>query len=116
MRHRKGNSKLGLPTDQRMALLKNGALSLLQLGHIETTKTRAHQIARLTEKLITFGKEDTVHARRKVYRFIPDRSVIKSIFSDIAPKYKGVSGGYTRITSIGFRRGDAAPIVLLELR
>ena len=115
MRHKKGNTKLGLPTDQRLALLRNGVLSLIQVNKITTTHTRAKAIARLAEKLITMSKHDTVQARRNVYKYIPNRTIIKQIFTDLAVKYKEVSGGYTRITRIGIRKGDAAPISLLEL-
>jgi large subunit ribosomal protein L17 len=116
MRHRKGNAKLGLPTDQRLALIKNGVLSLFENNSIKTTNTRAKQIAKMAEKLITLGKSDSVHSRRMVYKYVPNRTVVKNIFTEIAPKYKEVSGGNTRITKIGNRKGDNAPISLLELR
>ena len=116
MRHRKGNAKLGLPTDQRLALIKNGVLALFTNKKIKTTNTRAKQISKMAEKIITLGKTDSVHKRREVYKLVPNRDVVKSIFSEISPKYKADNGGYTRITKLGFRKGDAAPISLLELK
>jgi large subunit ribosomal protein L17 len=115
MRHQKGNSKLGLPTDQRLALIKNGAKSLFTHGKIKTTTTRAKEISKYAERVITKAKGDNVHARREVQRLLNDKEVLGIIFKDIVPKYKEVNGGYTRIVKFGIRRGDAASVSVLEL-
>jgi large subunit ribosomal protein L17 len=88
---------------------------LLTYQTIKTTDTRAKDVRSIAEKIITTAKVDTLHARRQVRRFIQDETLIHHIFTQIAPEFKGVSGGYTRIVRIGTRRGDAAPIVQLSL-
>ena len=115
MRHQKGNKKLGKPTDQRLALLKSLVISLFTYNRIKTTDTRAKEAKRMAEKVITLGKEGTLHARRQALQIIPQKDVVKNVFSNIAPKYKNRDGGYTRIVKIGPRRGDSAPISILEL-
>ncbi|OGI06993.1 MAG: 50S ribosomal protein L17 [Candidatus Margulisbacteria bacterium GWF2_35_9] len=115
MRHRNGNKKLGLPTDQRLALITNGAKSLFTYKQIKTTTLRAKQISRYAERIITKAKKDNVTARREVMKMINDPKVLKIIFNDIAPQYKETPGGYTRIIKYGIRRGDAASVSVLEL-
>ena len=115
MRHRKGNKKLGKPTDQRIALLRSLVISLLTHTKIKTTVTRAKEAKKVAEKLITLAVNPTLHSRRIALRILPNADVVKHLFSDIAPKYKERKGGYTRIYKIGARRGDSAPIALLEL-
>ena len=107
--------KLGLPTDQRMAMLRSLTTSLLKHGKIETTVTRAKETKRLAEKMITLGKRGDLHARRQVLAFITEEEVVKDLFDNIAPKYAERNGGYTRILKMGPRRGDAAEMVILEL-
>jgi len=115
MRHRKGNKKLGLPTDQRLALIRNGAKALFENKQIKTTTQRAKQISRYAERIITKAKTDDVHSRREVMKMINDPKILKIIFSDIAPQYKETPGGYTRVIKLGIRRGDAASVSVLEL-
>ena len=120
MRHRVQGRKLGLPSDQRMALLKNQVRQLFEHGHIFTTETRAKEVRRMAEKIITRSKQDTLHARRMVRRVVAPNVVggedyVKRVFDDIAPRFRDRPGGYTRIIHVGFRRGDAAPMVKLEL-
>lgn len=116
MRHRKGNAKLGLPTDQRMALIKNGARALLIHKQVQTTDRRAHQISRYVEKMMTVAKANTVAARREVLKFVSDKEVLKILFSqEMLDKYRAIKGGYTRIVKSGIRRGDAASVSVLEL-
>jgi len=120
MRHRVQGRKLGLPSDQRMALLKNQVRQLFEHGHIVTTETRAKEVRRMAEKIITRARQDTVHARRITRRVVAPNVVggedyVKRLFDEIAPRFRDRPGGYTRIIHLGFRRGDAAPVVKLEL-
>ena len=110
-----GTRKLNLPTDQRMALLRNMVTSLLENGKIETTETRAKEARSLAEKMITLGKTNTLHSRRQALAFITKEDVVTKLFAEIAPKYADRNGGYTRIIKIGPRRGDAAPMAIIEL-
>ena len=107
--------KLNLPTDQRMALLRNLVTSFLENGRIETTVTRAKEAQSLAEKMITLGKANTLHSRRQALEFITKEDVVTKLFAEIAPKYADRNGGYTRVIKTGPRRGDAAPMAILEL-
>jgi len=115
MRHRVAGRKFGLPSDQRRALLKGLVRSLVKYGQIETTETRAKDLRGIVEKVITTAKTNDIHSRREARKWIPDESLVKVLFDDVAPKFANRPGGYTRMTKIGFRRGDAAPMVKLEL-
>ena len=110
-----GTRKLNLPTDQRMALLRNLVTSLLENGKIETTVTRAKETRSLAEKMITLGKTNTLHSRRQALAFITKEDVVKKLFDEIAPKYAERNGGYTRVIKTGPRRGDAAPMAIVVL-
>lgn len=110
-----GTRKLNLPTDQRMALLRNLVTSFLENGRVETTLTRAKEAQSLAEKMITLGKTNTLHSRRQALEFITKEDVVTKVFNEIAPKYADRNGGYTRIMQTGPRRGDAAPMAILEL-
>lgn len=110
-----GTRKLNLPTDQRMALLRNMVTSLLENGKIETTETRAKEARSMAEKMITLGKTNTLHSRRQALAFITKEDVVTKLFAEIAPKYADRNGGYTRIIKTGPRRGDAAPMAIVEL-
>ncbi len=110
-----GTRKLNLPTDQRMALLRNLVTSFLENGRVETTLTRAKEAQSLAEKMITLGKTNTLHSRRQALEFITKEDVVTKVFNEIAPKYADRNGGYTRILKTGPRRGDAAPMAILEL-
>lgn len=110
-----GHRKLGRPTDQRMAMLRNQVTSFLKTGKIETTVTRAKETRSLAEKMITLGKRGDLSARRQALSFITEEEVVKKLFDDIAPKYAERNGGYTRMYKVGPRRGDGAEIVILEL-
>ncbi|MBC8382517.1 MAG: 50S ribosomal protein L17 [Candidatus Cloacimonetes bacterium] len=115
MRHRKkGTTSFGRLLGQKKALLNNLVKALLQNERIETTLTRAKETGRLSEKLITYGKKGTVHARRQAYKILKNRDLVKKLFDEIAPKYKSRNGGYTRVIKTGFRIGDAAPTAIVE--
>ena len=107
--------KLGRPTDQRIAMLRNLTTSLLENGKIETTVTRAKEVRSTAEKMITLGKTNTLHTRRQAMSYITKEDVVKKVFDEIAPKYADRNGGYTRIIKIGPRRGDAAYMCIIEL-
>lgn len=107
--------KLGRPTDQRKAMLRNLVTSLLREGKITTTDTRAKETKRMAEKMITLAKRGDLHARRQVLSYVYDETVVKNLFDEIAPKYAERNGGYTRILKLGPRRGDSAELVILEL-
>ncbi|MDP4088050.1 MAG: 50S ribosomal protein L17 [Bacillota bacterium] len=107
--------KLGLPTDQRIAMLRNLVTSLLKHGKIETTVTRAKETRSLAEKMITLAKRGDLHARRQVLAFVTEEDVVANLFDNVAPKYAERKGGYTRMYKIGPRRGDGAEVVILEL-
>jgi len=110
-----GHRKLGLPTDQRRAMLRNLVTSLLKHGKIETTDTRAKETRSIAEKMITLGKRGDLHARRQVLSYVREELVVKNLFDNVAPKYAERNGGYTRMIKKGPRRGDGAEIVILEL-
>ena len=110
-----GYRKLGRPTDQRRAMLRNLVTSFLKHGRIETTDTRAKETRSLAEKMITLAKRGDLHARRQVLSFVTEEAVVSNLFENIAPKYSERNGGYTRMYKVGPRRGDGAEIVILEL-
>ncbi len=110
-----GYRKLGRPTDQRRAMLRNLVTSFLKSEKIETTEARAKETKRLAEKMITLAKRGDLHARRQVAAFVQEKEVVEKLFSDIAPKYAERNGVYTRIYKVGPRRGDASEVVILEL-
>ena len=107
--------KLGRPTDQRIAMLRNLTTSLLENGKIETTVTRAKEVRSTAEKMITLGKTNTLHTRRPAMSYITKEDVVKKVFDEIAPKYADRNGGYTRVIKTGPRRGDAAEMCIIEL-
>ncbi|MBR2520924.1 MAG: 50S ribosomal protein L17 [Oscillospiraceae bacterium] len=107
--------KLGRPTDQRIAMLRAMTTFLLESGKIQTTFTRAKEVSRVAEKMITLGKKNTIAARRQASITVTKPDVLKKLFDEIAPGYEQRNGGYTRITRIGQRRGDAAEMAVLEL-
>lgn len=110
-----GTRKLGKTTDQRKAMLRQQVTDLLDMGRMETTVFRAKEIAPLAEKMITLGKKKDMAAYRQALAFITREDVAKKVFDEIAPKYAERNGGYTRITRVGFRRGDAAETAVIEL-
>ena len=139
MRHRVAGRKLGLPTDQRLALLRGLVRSLIMHEAIETTEPRAKEAKPMADKLITLAKRNTLHARRQARKLLPaprtpkgmmsahgdaqkkmreemrSQDALKRLFEEVGPKFEDKQSGFTRITKIGFRRGDGAPIVKLEL-
>jgi large subunit ribosomal protein L17 len=109
-----GTRKLGRPTDHRRSMLRGLVTYLLENGRIETTVTRAKEVRAMAEKMITIAKTDTLHSKRLVLAYITKEDVVKKLFDEIAPKYRDVKGGYTRIVKTGPRRGDAAEMCIIE--
>ncbi len=107
--------KLGRATAPRMAMLRALVTFLLENGKIETTVTRAKEVRSLAEKMITLAKVDDLHNKRMAMAFITKKDVVRKLFTEIAPSYEGIGGGYTRITKLGPRRGDAAEMAIIEL-
>ena len=110
-----GTRKLGRATDHIKAMLRARVNFLLENGKIETTVTRAKEVRAMAEKIITTAKDGSLHSKRQVYSYVTKESVAKKVIDEIAPKYKEVNGGYTRIIKIGPRRGDAAEMAIIEL-
>jgi large subunit ribosomal protein L17 len=110
----KGPRLGGSPAHQRH-ILANLATALFQHGKITTTETRARRLRPVAERLITFAKRGDLHARRQVLATVTDSSVVHTLFADIAPTFATRDGGYTRITKIGPRKGDNAPLAVIEL-
>ena len=115
MRHRTGYRKLSRPTDQRMAILRDMSMALLRHGKIKATEKRAKEAVRMVSRVITLAKKGDLPARRMAAAMIPDQGLIKDLFNTVAERFGDRAGGYTRLTKIGFRRGDSAPLVLMEL-
>lgn len=115
MRHLKDGRKLGRTASHRRALLANLAVSVIQHKHVRTTTAKAKEARRLVERMITHAKKGTVAARRHVFSKLRQRTAVTELFNEIAPKYAGRQGGYTRVLKLGRRQGDGAEISVLEL-
>ena len=115
MNHKVGFNKLGLKSSHRKALHRNMATSLLRYERITTTKAKALAVRRTVEKMITRAKVDSVHNRRIIAKDIKDKEILAKLFTEIGPRYVGRPGGYTRVLKLGWRKGDAAETVILEL-
>lgn len=115
MRHAKKGRKLGTDASHTTAMLRSLAAALLANERIKTTETRAKEVRGLTERIITWGKRGDVHARRLALAELGDVALVKKVFDDIAPRFAEREGGYTRILKLGPRKGDAAPMVIIEL-
>lgn len=115
MRHRITGRKLSRPTDHRMALLRNLITDLLRYEKIVTTEAKAREARPLAEKLISLGKEGSLHSRRQALAFVWDENVVDKVFNELGPKYAERPGGYTRLVKLGPRVGDGAPMAQLEL-
>ena len=109
-----GTRKLGRATANRTAMLRAMVTFLLENGKIETTVTRAKEVKAMTEKIITKAKENDLHSKRQVYSYITKETVAKKVMDEVAPKYADRNGGYTRVTGLGPRRGDAAEMAVIE--
>ena len=115
MNHKNGFNPLSRTTAHRRAMSRNMVTSLFRYERITTTKAKALEVRKAAEKLITRSKVDSVHNRRQAARYIQDDIVLAKLFNEIGPRMKDRAGGYTRILKLGFRQGDAADMVILEL-
>jgi large subunit ribosomal protein L17 len=115
MRHGRKVKKLGRTESHRKAMLANMAASLIAYQTIRTTDAKAKEVRRLAEKLITLAKRGGLHAHRQVYDVIKDRKLVKKLFDEIGPKFQDRTGGYTRVSKLGPRKGDGAPLSVVEL-
>ena len=114
MRHQKKTVKLGRTAEHRKALLANQVCSLIEHQRIRTTLAKAKAVRPLAEKMVTLGKNGSLHARRTALAVLRQKSAVKKLFDDIAPRSASRNGGYTRIIKLGQRKSDAAPIAFLE--
>ncbi len=115
MRHRKKSERLSRPRAQKKALVKSLIRALVINERIITTTSRAKYIRGQIDKLITWAKKGTLSSKRLVYRLLEDHALVKRLFNDIGPRFKGINGGYTRILRMGNRKGDGASLSLIEL-
>lgn len=116
MRHARRELRLGRTSEHSQATLDNLARNLLRHGRIRTTVAKAKVSRRVVDRLITLGKDGSVHARRQAYRILQDRGLVKRLFADIAPRFLDCQGGYTRVLKLdGARHGDGAQTAILEL-
>ena len=114
MRHGYQQKKFGRPTAHREAMLRNMVTSLLKHEKITTTDTKAKELRKLAEKMITLGKRGDLHARRQALAVIRERDVVEKVFGELSERYRERQGGYTRIIKGGFRAGDNAPESIIE--
>ena len=128
MNHNKSYRKLGRRSDHRLAMMKNMTISLVNAERIETTVTRAKELRKFVEKVITLGKKynnfnlennderaKAIHLRRQAFVFLRNEEAVAKVFKEIAPKYMDRNGGYTRIIKTDVRRGDSAELAIIEL-
>lgn len=115
MRHNKTGRRLGRNASHRDALFRNLVTSLFQHGKVQTTDAKAKELRRVAERLITLGKKGDLHARRRALAYVRDKEVVAKLFADVSSRFATRPGGYTRIIKLWARRGDAAPISVLEL-
>jgi large subunit ribosomal protein L17 len=115
MRHLKQGRKLGRTSAHRKALLRNLATALLEHERIITTEPKAKELRRVADKLVTLGKRGNLHARRQAFQVVQSNAVVQKLFNEIAPRFAGRQGGYTRILRLGYRPGDAAAMAVIEL-
>jgi len=109
------NRKLGRKSDHRIAMMRAMVTYLLEKGSIETTVQKAKELRSVADKMITLGKNNTLHSKRQALAFITKEDIVKKLFDEIGPKYMDRVGGYTRIYRIGPRRGDAAEMAIIQL-
>jgi len=115
MRHQRSGKKLGRDSAHRKALYANLTASLIEHGRIRTTETKAKAVRPVAEKMITLGRDGSIHARRQALAYLRTQEVVHKLFSEVAPRFKERPGGYTRIVKLGPRQGDSAPMAYLEL-
>ena len=115
MRHRKAGRKLSRSASHRKAMFNNMVTSLIHNERVQTTDAKARELRRFAEKIITLGKRGDLHARRLAARTIRDKDALHKLFAELGPRYESRPGGYTRLIKLGFRKGDDAPVTMVEL-
>ncbi len=115
MRHRLGLRKLNLTSSHRLAMLRNMTVSLLRHEAIKTTLPKAKELRRVAEPILTLGKNPSLANRRLAFARLRDRDIVTKLFDELGPRYANRNGGYSRILKFGFRKGDNAPMALVEL-
>ncbi len=115
MRHLKKGRKLNRTASHRRALMRNLVTSLLRQERIQTTDPKAKELRAWVDRVIGLGKQGSLHARRQALGIVQDEAVVHKLFETLAPRYKGRPGGYARIVKLGWRRGDRAPLSIVEL-
>jgi large subunit ribosomal protein L17 len=114
MRHLNQGRKLNRTSAHRKALFKNLVLALIRHGRIRTTDAKAKELRRVADRMVTLGKKNDLAARRRAFAFVQSHEAVQKLFNEIAPRFKDRNGGYTRVVKFGFRRGDAAPLSIIE--
>ena len=114
MRHMNQGRKLNRTSAHRKALFKNLVLALVKHERIKTTDAKAKELRHFADRMVTLGKRGDLAARRMAFDFMQSRDAVKKLFDEIAPRFKERAGGYTRVIKFGFRRGDAAPLSIIE--
>ena len=115
MRHRLGLRKLNRTSSHRLAMLRNMTVSLLRHEAIKTTLPKAKELRRVAEPILTLGKNPSLANRRLAFARLRDREIVTKLFDELGPRYASRNGGYSRILKFGFRKGDNAPMALIEL-
>jgi len=115
MRHRLGLRKLNRTSSHRLAMLRNMTVSLLRHEAIKTTLPKAKELRRVAEPILTLGKHPSLANRRLAFARLRDREMVTKLFDELGPRYAARNGGYSRILKFGFRKGDNAPMALIEL-
>ena len=114
MRHLNQGRKLNRTSAHRKALFRNLVLSLVRHERLKTTDAKAKELRRYADRMVTLGKRGDLAARRLAYNFMQSRDAVKKLFDEIAPRFMDRAGGYTRVVKFGMRRGDAAPLSIIE--
>lgn len=115
MRHKVARYQLDRPTHQRLLMFRTMVTDLLRVEHLKTTLAKAKAIQPITEKMITLAGQDDFNRRRRASAFITDKKVVVRLFEEIAPNFREINGGYTRITKLGRRAGDSAEMAVIEI-
>lgn len=115
MNHNKSYRKLGRRTEHRLAMLKNLTISLVREEQLETTVTRAKELRRFADRMITLGKGGSLAERRRAFAFLRDEAAVAKLFNELAPRYAERNGGYTRIIKTSVRQGDSAELAIIAL-
>jgi large subunit ribosomal protein L17 len=114
MRYGKSGSKLGRTSDHKKAMLRNMATSIIKYEKIRTTDSKAKELKKVADKLVTLGKRGDLHARRQALSFVRDGAMVVKLFDELSSRYRERAGGYTRIIKVGCRAGDNAPMSIVE--